>query len=80
MNTAVLVILVSAAAPLCQASERPISPALQVPVIDTLGPSLVAVEYTLRYDKGNEPIFGRVERCPKCGRTHILNQGGILVM
>ncbi|MCZ6698727.1 MAG: PDZ domain-containing protein [Planctomycetota bacterium] len=80
MNTAILVILVSAVAPLCQASEKPISPALQVPVIDTLGPSLVAVEYTLRYDKGNEPIFGRVERCPKCGRTHILSQGGILVM
>lgn len=40
--------------------------------VERLMPSLVQVEYTLRYDGGQPPRTpGWAERCPSCGRYHI---------
>jgi hypothetical protein len=40
-------------------------------IAEALTPSLVQVEYTLQYDKGEAPrAVGWVERCPNCGRYH----------
>jgi len=44
----------------------------QIMIEDSLAPSLVRVEYTLGYDKGEAPkARGCIERCPNCGRYHI---------
>jgi len=40
-------------------------------IVEALSPSLVQVEYTLQYDKGEAPrAIGWAERCPTCGRYH----------
>lgn len=40
-------------------------------LFDQIRPSLVRVEYTLRYDKGQAPVLrGAYERCPNCGNYH----------
>lgn len=42
-------------------------------IVEALSPSLVQVEYTLQYDKGEAPrAIGWLERCPNCGRYHSL--------
>ncbi|MGQ9651191.1 MAG: hypothetical protein ACUVXJ_13860 [Phycisphaerae bacterium] len=54
--------------------KEPLSPAEQVALLDSLVPSLVRVEYTLQYDKGEPPyVRGLLERCPNCGRYHVNN-------
>ncbi len=40
-------------------------------IVEALSPSLVQVEYSLQYDKGETPrAIGWAERCPDCGRHH----------
>lgn len=40
-------------------------------IAEALAPSLVQVEYTLQYDKGEPPrAVGWADRCPYCGRYH----------
>ena len=54
------------------AEPEPLSPAEQVALLDRLSPSLVRVEYTLQYDKGEAPaVRGCIERCPNCGNYHL---------
>ncbi len=43
-----------------------------VKIAQALRGSLVRVEYTLRYDKGQAPAgAGMMERCPSCGEYHV---------
>ncbi len=40
-------------------------------IVEKISPSLVKVEYTLQYDKGQAPVLkGAYERCPNCGNFH----------
>ncbi len=50
------VVLVSTVAAV-PAADKPITPAEHVAAADAVKPSLVRVEYTLRYDKGEAPAF-----------------------
>ncbi|NLX22113.1 MAG: PDZ domain-containing protein [Phycisphaerae bacterium] len=62
--TAVVVILGLAAIVYGQESPDPA-------IIERIAPSLVRVEYTLQYDKGQAPVLGgSYERCPNCGGLH----------
>ena len=58
-------VLVVAAAGWAVAQEAP-SPKDYVAIADDLARSLVRVEYTLQYDKGDPPGY----RCPSCGQYH----------
>ncbi|MDM8007459.1 MAG: hypothetical protein QUV05_15070 [Phycisphaerae bacterium] len=52
--------------------KEPLSPAEQIALLDGLAPSLVRIECTLQYDKGEPPeARGLLERCPNCGRYHM---------
>ncbi len=54
-----------------QAAQHDFSPADSVAVTEAIAPSLVRVEYTLQFDKGERPVAGAAgERCPNCGRYH----------
>jgi serine protease Do len=54
--------------------KEPVGPAEQAALLDALTPSLVKVEYSLQYDKGEPPkVRGCAERCPNCGNYHINN-------
>lgn len=51
--------------------EKPDEIAIQLKITDATAPSLVRVEYTLRYDKGEPPSgSGFRIRCPNCGSWH----------
>ncbi|MGE5611501.1 MAG: PDZ domain-containing protein [Bacillota bacterium] len=44
---------------------------LQITIVQQIAPSLVTVQYTLQYDKGESPYgSGWASRCPNCGRYH----------
>ncbi len=47
------------------------SGATQLKIAEALSPSVVRVEYTLRYDEGDAPLSrGWNQRCPRCGNFH----------
>jgi hypothetical protein len=49
-------------------------------VVEKFGSSIVHVEYTLRFDKGDYPeIAGFGQRCPQCGEFHSLGDGSEMV-
>jgi serine protease Do len=53
------------------AETRPADPAAAVKIADAVTPSAVRVEFTLQYDKGEEPYgAGWRQRCPSCGQYH----------
>lgn len=66
----ILIVLVSMTAPAL--SRAACSAASEDPaeIAQRLQGSLVRVEYTLRYDKGQAPAGGVTERCPSCGAYH----------
>jgi len=52
-------------------AEEALAPEVHARMAEALAPSLVRVEYTLQYDKGEPPKGVRGgERCPNCGRYH----------
>ena len=54
-------------------------PAAQLKLTEALAPSLVRVEYTLQYDKGEEPTSaGMTTRCPSCGQYHGSDVSGVV--
>ena len=64
----VLVLVVSTAG---AESDESLTPADRAALADKLAASLVRVEYTLRFDKGEAPqVAGVGERCPNCLRSH----------
>ncbi len=51
----------------------------QAAIAEALRPSLVKVEYTLQYDKGQAPMAaGWTQRCPNCGRFHYRETQGLI--
>ena len=53
-----------------------LDPAQQLALIEAVSPNLVRVEYTLRFDKGEEPSGAEVSyTCPNCGRPHYTRGG-----
>jgi hypothetical protein len=65
-----LVALFSSLVPALAADES-MPEARHAAIVEALSPSLVQVEYTLQYDKGEAPrAIGWAERCPSCGRYH----------
>jgi serine protease Do len=49
-------------------------------IVQKFQSSVVRVEYTLRFDKGDYPeVAGMGQRCPKCGEVHSLGDGSELV-
>lgn len=62
---------VAAAQDTREADEGALTPADEVAIIKAVSPSLVRVEYTLRFDKGESPrVRGWAKRCPNCGSYH----------
>src|SRR5688500_19590655 len=58
-------------APPVDPSKPPPDPAAQARLGEATAPSLVRVEYTLRFDKGEAPTSaGWTTRCPNCGQFH----------
>lgn len=52
-------------------AEEALAPEVHARMAEALAPSLVRVEYTLQYDKGEPPKGGQGgEWCPNCGRHH----------
>jgi hypothetical protein len=74
-------IALSCIAAAAQAAESTtLHPQQYAALIDAARPALVRVEYTLRYDKGDEPeAAGWSERCPNCGQFHSGFYGSQLV-
>ena len=55
--------------------KEPDEMAIQLKITDAMAPSLVRVEYMLRYDKGEPPSgSGFRSRCPNCGSWHGYNE------
>ncbi len=51
--------------------DAPLTPAEQSAIVEKIIPSIVRVECTLQYDKGEAPeAMGVGERCPNCGSYH----------
>lgn len=63
------------------AGEQALSAQNKAAAMRAVAPSLVRVEYTLRYDEGEEPVaYGLRKRCPNCGAFHwTLSAGNNLV-
>lgn len=56
---------------LAAADDPPLTTAEQVAIAEKTLPSIVRVEFTFRYDKGEAPrALGWAERCPNCGQYH----------
>ena len=56
--------------------DQQLTPADKIKIADSLANSLVIVEYTLKYDKGQAPdIGGWGSRCPNCGGFHSIGSG-----
>ncbi len=52
----------------------------QLAIVRKVSKSLVRVEFTLRFDKGQAPnVFGWAERCPNCGGFHSVGNGEELI-
>lgn len=67
---AILALLLGAAMSLRAEDEEP-SPQEQARLAEALAPSIVRVEYTLQFDKGEPPRGGGWEgKCPNCGGSH----------
>jgi S1-C subfamily serine protease len=68
---ALAVALAAAPAFAQDADKPPRDPAAQAKLAEATAPSLVRVEYTLQYDKGEAPTSaGWSTRCPTCGQFH----------
>ncbi|MCI0362705.1 MAG: PDZ domain-containing protein [Phycisphaerales bacterium] len=65
------------------AQEKPAAekaaPADLIAIAETVLPSLARVEYTLQYDKSQEPYgAGWKSRCPSCGQYHASETDGVI--
>ena len=78
--TSAVIVLFAILLPLTAAEsleqDQQLTPADKVKIADSLANSLVIVEYTLKYDKGDSPdIGGWGSRCPNCGGFHSIGSG-----
>ena len=74
-------LVVVLATSLWAADKKPdLTPAKQMEIVRAVSPSLVTVEYRLKYDKSQAPKGGEVTYlCPNCSRPHTRRVGEELV-
>lgn len=71
-------LILSATQPIVAADETP--KVDRIKIVEAVSPSLVQVEYTLKYDSGEEPSGGGWgEKCPNCGEYHGASGSGTFV-